>query len=69
MRKLLAKYEDYLQNDSIFLIKHFLKIILLIYFFVHCLACFFFGIGYSTIDAYEEGWIKSSGIVDESVWV
>ena len=67
MKKVLSNYEDILYSDKFFLFTHLLKTISVMIFFVHILACLFYGVGSITADLYPSSWITSTGVIDDEV--
>jgi len=66
IQKITAKYEDFIFNDRVNMFFSFFKLINIIFFFAHCLACLFYGVSQTTLYSTPDSWIKVAGIEDES---
>jgi hypothetical protein len=67
LSKALSKYEDILYSDKFNIISAFAKIVVVVSFFVHCMACLFWIVGSNSASVFGESWIISKGVIDESV--
>jgi CRP-like cAMP-binding protein len=67
LRKLMMRLEDYIVSDRMNAIVEFLKLILIIIFIAHWIACFFWYVGYSELTNKGQSWILIAGIQDSAV--
>ena len=67
LRKLLMRLEDYIVSDRMNALVEFLKLMLIIIFIAHWIACFFWYVGYSETTNRGESWILKAGIQDSPV--
>ena len=54
--------EDYIVSDKINALLSFLKLMMVIIFIAHWIACFFWLVGETEMTDQGEGWILSAGI-------
>lgn len=62
LRKFLMKIEDYIVTDRMNALVKFMKLMLIIVFIAHWIACFFWYVGDSELKSRGEGWILQAGI-------
>lgn len=67
LRKLLMRLEDYIVSDRMNAIIEFMKLMLIIVFIAHWIACFFWYVGYSEMTSKGQSWILNAGIQDSPV--
>ena len=62
LRKFLMKIEDYIITDRMNAFVKFLKLMLVIVFIAHWIACFFWFVGDQELQTRGEGWILNAGL-------
>ena len=62
------KYEDLYYNDSVNIILGIVKILSIIMFFTHILACLFWMVGASTVSYEPLSWTTKFGLIDEDIF-
>ena len=67
LRKILMRLEDYIVSDKMNALVKFLKLMLIIIFIAHWIACFFWYVGYEELTSKGESWILAAGIQDSEV--
>lgn len=67
LRKLLMRLEDYIVSDRMNAMVEFLKLMLIIIFIAHWIACFFWYVGSSELTNKGQSWILIAGIQDSAV--
>jgi len=60
------KFEENVASESVNVIIKFFKLVVLLLFLAHWMACFFFLVGSSQLTEYEHSWIKIMDIEDSS---
>lgn len=67
LRKLLMRLEDYIVSDRMNALVEFMKLMLIIIFIAHWIACFFWYVGKQELDNNGLSWILNAGIQDSDV--
>ena len=67
LRKLLMRIEDYIVSDRMNALVEFLKLMLIIIFVAHWIACFFWYVGTNELDNTGKSWILIAGIQDSDL--
>lgn len=67
LRKLLMRLEDYIVSDRMNALVEFMKLMLIIIFIAHWIACFFWYVGAMELNSNGISWILSAGIQDSPV--
>ena len=60
----MYKFEEVFFDDRVTVILELLKLILIIFFIGHWIACFFFAVGFWKLDSTYETWINEENIID-----
>jgi hyperpolarization activated cyclic nucleotide-gated potassium channel 2 len=68
LKKLLYKFEEIIMSDMLNAILGFFKVITVILFIAHWIACIFFAIGSSELDSEPVCWIVMSNIQDSTTF-
>mmetsp|Transcript_26768 Transcript_26768/g.25790 ORF Transcript_26768/g.25790 Transcript_26768/m.25790 type:complete len:548 (+) Transcript_26768:611-2254(+) len=68
LKKLLYKFEEIIMSDMLNAILGFLKVITVILFIAHWIACIFFAIGSSELDTEPICWIVMNNIQDKDIF-
>ena len=64
LRKLLMRLEDYIVSDRMNAMVEFMKLMLVIIFIAHWIACLFWYVGYKEWTSSGQSWILNAGIQD-----
>jgi hyperpolarization activated cyclic nucleotide-gated potassium channel 2 len=67
LKKLLYKFEEIIMSDAINAIMGFLKVIAVILFIAHWIACIFYLIGAAQCDTEPLCWLSVAGLLDSSI--
>lgn len=65
--KLLMRLEDYIVSDRMNALVEFLKLMLIIIFIAHWIACFFWFVGANELTNNGQSWILKAGIQDSAI--
>lgn len=66
LQNLMMKIEENFTSEHFNVVVSFLKLMIMIFFIAHWMACGFFAVGSSELSKYDECWIKAAGIQDSS---
>lgn len=66
LHRIFIRLEENIASETMNIIIKFLKLIILITFIAHWIACFFYAVGESELPD-EDSWIVSTGIADASI--
>lgn len=62
----MMKIEENFTSEHFNVIVSFLKLMIMIFFIAHWMACGFFAVGQGELANYHDCWIRSAGIIDKS---
>ena len=62
IKKLLFKFEDLIVSNTIYAWLSFIKVLVVIVFIAHWIACIFYAIGISEFERQPNNWIVAAGI-------
>jgi CRP-like cAMP-binding protein len=64
LQNLMMKIEENFTSEHFNVILSFIKLMVMIFFIAHWMACGFFAVGSSELEKYPDCWIRNSGIID-----
>ena len=66
---MLYRVEELIMNESVTALLALLKVISIVFFIAHWIACLFFAVGSGEIDAGRDGWIVNFDMQDKETEV
>jgi|JI9StandDraft_2_1071091.scaffolds.fasta_scaffold81225_1 hypothetical protein len=66
LQNLMMKIEENFTSEHFNVILSFIKLMVMIFFIAHWMACGFFAVGSAELEKYSDCWIRNSGIIDYS---
>ena len=63
-----AQLQELIVSDTLNAILGFLKVVTMIWFVDHWIACIFYAVSAAEIDSEPQAWIIETGIVDQPNW-
>ncbi len=68
LKKLLYKFEEIIMSDTLNALLGFFKVITVILFIAHWIACIFYAIGNAELESEPDCWLTKAGVQDSSVF-